>query len=54
MQNAAKVCNETSASLLGMESYKDQSHEGWDGGVVWLVPTFLRIEGWKPVAERVL
>jgi 2',3'-cyclic-nucleotide 3'-phosphodiesterase len=25
---------------------------GWEGGVVWLVPTTKPIEEWKPIAER--
>jgi len=25
---------------------------GWEGGVVWLVPTYLGIEDWKPIAQR--
>jgi len=27
---------------------------GWDGGVVWLVPTDQPIEEWRPIATRVL
>lgn len=27
---------------------------GWDGGVVWLVPTDKSIPEWKPIATRTL
>lgn len=30
------------------------SWEGWDGGVVWLVPTDKPIAEWKPIATREL
>jgi 2',3'-cyclic-nucleotide 3'-phosphodiesterase len=28
--------------------------DGWDGGVVWLVPTDKPIAEWKPIATREL
>ena len=40
---------------MKLPQYQEQTElSGWKGGIVWLVPTFLKIEAWKPVAERVL
>lgn len=37
-------------------SLGDGSHSmrGWEGGIVWLVPTERGIENWKPIATRTL
>jgi 2',3'-cyclic-nucleotide 3'-phosphodiesterase len=49
------LLQETREELTKLPQYKGQTElDGWKGGIVWLVPTFLKIEEWKPVAERVL
>lgn len=37
-------------------SFENASHgmAGWEGGIVWLVPTERGIENWKPIATRTL
>lgn len=54
MARVEKICIEAQTKLIEMDRYQDHRGDGWDGGVVWLVPTFLKIEEWKPVAARVL
>jgi len=55
LKESADACSETRDRLAEMDRYKQYAEEeGWDGGVVWLVPTFLKIEEWRPVAERTL
>ena len=33
---------------------EDNGWDGWDGGVVWLVPTDRPIDQWKAIATREL
>lgn len=33
---------------------KSHGMGGWEGGVVWLVPTERGIKDWKPIATRTL
>lgn len=54
MAKVEKVCMETHTKLIEMGRYQNHRGDGWDGGVVWLVPTFSKIEEWNPVAERAL
>jgi 2',3'-cyclic-nucleotide 3'-phosphodiesterase len=49
------LLKETREEIMKLPQYQEQTElSGWKGGIVWLVPTFLKIEAWKPVAERVL
>lgn len=42
------------SSTTGAEEDEGKPVVGWVGGRVWLVATDVRLEEWKPVAERVL
>lgn len=54
MAKAEDVLVRTKLDLQKMEIYQNDDTEGWDGGEVWLVPTFLKIDEWKAVAVRTL
>ncbi|KAF2084479.1 2',3'-cyclic-nucleotide 3'-phosphodiesterase, partial [Saccharata proteae CBS 121410] len=45
---------ESSLENAGIDIAGNGSNGGWQGGVVWLVPTFKKIEEWQPWAERAL
>lgn len=49
------LLREVEEEIMKSSQYQGQQElDGWKGGIVWLVPTFMKIEEWKPVAERVL
>ncbi|KAK0644216.1 2',3'-cyclic-nucleotide 3'-phosphodiesterase [Cercophora newfieldiana] len=54
MERVAKAVEEAGIKLCadGSDDTKDAS--GWDGGVVWLVPTDQPISEWQPIAVREL
>ncbi|KAF3763447.1 2, 3 cyclic phosphodiesterase [Cryphonectria parasitica EP155] len=39
---------------LSQDKGKSERFDGWDGGIVWLVPTDKDIAEWKPIATRLL
>ena len=49
-----RVAVETLVREAGVRLQGDEEMAGWQGGRVWLVPTDLKIDEWKPVAERTL
>ena len=56
-REVTKVVQEAGVRLSGEESAgtePDSGLDGWDGGVVWLVPTDRPIAEWKPIATREL
>lgn len=52
LKEIAKVVEEGGVKLSEPEGHVEGN--GWDGGVVWLVPTDKDIKDWKPIAKRVL
>jgi len=51
MEDAGSKLSGWEASVEGQG---DGQSNGWDGGVVWLVPTDRLIAEWKPIAVREL
>lgn len=54
MREVEEAVEETGIALAAGESSGPQSMVGWEGGVVWLVPTDKSIAEWKPIATRTL
>jgi 2',3'-cyclic-nucleotide 3'-phosphodiesterase len=56
LKEITEVVRKAGVNLEGEESEgtEDKGLGGWDGGVVWLVPTDKPITEWKPIATREL
>jgi hypothetical protein len=57
MKQVVKVVREAGVKLpqdSAGETEDGSQLDGWDGGVVWLVPTDRPVSEWKPIATRVL
>ena len=56
LKEITEVVRKAGVNLEGKESEgtEDKGFGGWDGGVVWLVPTDKPIAEWKPIATREL
>jgi len=55
LEQVARVVREAGVKLAGNQGRtdgdkEDEGLDGWDGGVVWLVPTDRPIAEWKPIA----
>lgn len=52
----SKVVEEAGVDLGGTARTTDgvepERYNGWNGGVVWLVPTDRPVNEWKPIATR--
>ncbi|KAK4449653.1 putative cyclic phosphodiesterase [Podospora aff. communis PSN243] len=53
MERVTKAVEEAGVKL-SMKDADGEDGDGWDGGVVWLVPTGRPIDEWKPIAVREL
>ncbi len=58
LEQVTKAVEDAGIRLAGrgasVEGEGDGESNGWDGGVVWLVPTDRPIAEWKPIAVREL
>jgi 2',3'-cyclic-nucleotide 3'-phosphodiesterase len=53
MERVTKTVEEAGIKLSAKGADGDDG-DGWDGGVVWLVPSDRPIAEWKPIAVREL
>lgn len=54
MAEITKVAGDAGLRLEGSDADMAGGWDGWEGGVVWLVPTDKPIPEWKPIAMRAL
>ena len=54
LQEISRHVESRNVSLKESASSVPEGHDGWEGGVVWLVPTDKPIADWKPIAKRAL
>lgn len=53
MKKITELVQEAGVKLAGEQS-EGKRWDGWEGGVIWLVPTDKPISEWKPIATREL
>lgn len=54
LQEISRHVEYRKVSLKESASSVPEGYNGWEGGVVWLVPTDKPIADWKPIATRAL
>ncbi len=54
LEKVVKAVEEAGVKFALEGSEDDGAGRGWDGGVIWLVPTDRPIPEWKPIATRTL